>query len=329
MDNNNFTPESFQETIRAFQKSRIILTGFELGIFSHLESTCMTSKQLAQKIEADERATERLLNSLVALGLLEKKNNVFSNSQFASEYLVEDKPKYIQGIGHSANLWHTWSTLTEVVKKGKTIIGRNTSERNDEWLKPFIGAMHYRGSLNSDATVHNLNLTNVKKVLDIGGGSAAYSMAFVRSKPSIKATVFDLPDVVFLTKEYIKNAGMQQQIDTVAGNYMTDDLPKGYDMVFLSAIVHSNSYDENMKLIKNCADALTDKGQVVLQDYIMNEDRTEPAGGAVFAINMLVGTLSGDTYTEKEVKEWFDNSGLKFEHKLPAPMGNSLMIARK
>ncbi len=326
---NNFTPESFQETIRGFQKSRIILTGFELEIFFHLELSCMTSNQMAQKIKADVRATDRLLNSLVAIGLVEKKNNVFSNSPFASEYLVEDKPKYIQGLGHSANLWHTWSTLTEAVRTGKTIIGRNTSERKNEWLKPFIGAMHYRGSLNSDATVHNLNLTNVTKVLDVGGGSSVYSMAFIRSKPSIKVTVFDLPDVVFLTKQYIENAGMQQQINTVAGDFNNDILPKGYDMVFLSAIVHANSFDENMNLIKKCADALNDNGRVVIQDYIMSEDRTEPAGGAVFAINMLVGTLSGDTYTEKEVRDWFDNAGLKFEHKLPAQTGNSLMIARK
>ena len=323
------TPESLQDIARSFQKSRIILTGFELGIFTKLEYACLTSSNLAKQINADERATERLLNALTALGLLEKKKNMFCNTIFASHYLVEGKPDYLAGLGHMVHLWQTWSSLTETVIAGKAVRGKDTSERKTEWLKPFIGAMHYRGNIYSDASIKNIDLTDVNKILDLGGGSAAFSMAFVRAKNSVKVTVFDLSDVITLTKEYIAEAGMEKNIDTLKGNYLKDDIGKGYDSIFLSAIVHSNSFEQNKILIKKCADALNVNGRIVIQDFVMNEDRTEPPAGAVFALNMLVGTEAGDTFTEKEIREWFDYAGLKFFTKLPARMGNQQMIAKK
>ena len=323
------TPDSFQESVRAFQKSRIILTGYELGVFTKLEYACQTSSDLAKQINTNEKATDRLLNTLASLGLLKKNKSLFCNTAFSSKYLVEGNPDYMGGLGYTAHLWHTWSALTETVVTGKAVRGKNTSERKNDWLKPFIGAMHYRGKIHSDASVKNINLSNVNHILDLGGGSAAFSMAFVRAKNTVKVTVFDLPEVIPLTKEYIAKEGMEKSIDTLEGNYLNDNIGNNYDLIFLSAIVHSNSYDENKLLISKCADALNVNGRIVIQDYIMNDDRTEPAAGSMFAINMLVGTEGGDTFTETEIKEWFEHAGLKFISKLPAPMSNSQMIAKK
>lgn len=329
MKSESLTAESFRDTIQAFQKSRILLTAFELKIFSYLDFSCMDAAHLAKRINTDERATERLLNAVTALGLLEKMNNVYSNTPFASQYLVESSPDYMMGLGHSANMWHSWTTLTEVVRTGKSVVEPAISKRGKEWLRSFIAAMHMRAKVYSDESVRDLDLTHVSRVLDVGGGSGDFAMAFIRKKKSITATVFDLHEVTLLTKEYIAKAGMEHQIDTYSGNYTVDKLPHGYDLVFLSAIVHSNSFEVNSELIKNCADALNPGGQIIIQDYIMNNERTAPAGGTIFAINMLVGTESGDTFTEEEVKKWFADAGLKFTNKLPAPMGNNLMIAVK
>ncbi len=103
---------------------------------------------------------------------------------------------------------------------------------------------------------------------------------------------------------------LSERIDYVAGDYTRDPLPSGYDLVFLSAIIHSNPPDENRKLIRKCAGALNPGGAVVVQDFIMDESRTEPPGGAFFALNMLVNTAAGDTYTESEVREWMKDAGL-------------------
>jgi len=322
------TPKTLLDQIREFQNSRIILTGFELGVFTIINDTGKTTAEVALAIHADTRGIDRLLNALVALDLLEKNDQIFTNTTFAAQFLVKGKPDYLGGINHSINLWKTWSTLTEAVVAGHKVATSEMQFRQSGAIEGFIHAMHDRAFKAAPAIIAKLNLTGVKKVLDVGGGSGAYSMGFVNAG-DISATVFDLPDVVNVSQKFIDKEGFTGRISTLAGDYLVDDFGNGYDLVFLSAIVHINSYDENKMLIQRCADTLNAGGQIVIQDYIMNDNRTQPSRGTAFALNMLVGTDYGDTYTETEVAEWFTAAGLKNIHRIDAIDGNSLMIGRK
>ena len=107
-------------------------------------------------------------------------------------------------------------------------------------------------------------------MLDIGGGSGAYSMAFARAKEEIKATIFDLPNVIPLTKKYLEDQGLSDRVAAMVGDYNSDELSAGFDLAFLSAIIHSNSFEENRKLIQKCSRAINPNGQVVVQDFVMN-----------------------------------------------------------
>ena len=131
------------------------------------------------------------------------------------------------------------------------------------------------------------------------------------------------------SQEYIKFEKMEGKVDIFNGDYNTDLLPKGYDVMFLSAVVHINSYEGNVNLIAKCAAALNPGGFIIIQDQVMDNDRVSPSGGALFAINMLVGTKEGDTYTEKEICEWFIKANIKFEKRIDTFMGNALMIGKK
>jgi predicted O-methyltransferase YrrM len=170
--------------------------------------------------------------------------------------------------------------------------------------------MNYRAVMVAEKLVSRLDLAGVKQVLDVGGGSGAYAIAFVKGHPDIVATVFDLPGVIRLTKQYIAESGMTDRISTVSGDYHEDDLGTGFDLVFLSAIIHSNSPDRNRALIEKGAKALNPGGRIIIQDFIVNEDRTGPLFGVLFALNMIVGTEAGDTYTESEVKTWLMQAGV-------------------
>ncbi len=326
-----YTPESIRNFINHFQKSRVLLSAFELDIFTILDKSAKTSGEVAKKIRADERATDRLMNAVVAIGFLEKRNGKFKNTKEASDFLVKGKPEYMSGLMHTVSLWQTWSTLTESVLKGKSVYQRpkTINNRDSRWLEAFIGAMHYRASRQAEEIVSKIDLKGVKKVLDIGGGSGAFAMAFTKAKKDVKATVFDLPNVTPITLKYIYENKLTNKVDTVCGDYNVDKFPKGYDIIFLSAIVHINSYKGNVKLIKKCAASLNPGGRIIIQDQVMNDDRTTPPGGALFALNMLVGTEEGDTYTEKEMREWFDKAGIKFEKRIETFMGNVLIIGRK
>ncbi|HMK38339.1 MAG TPA: methyltransferase, partial [Bacteroidota bacterium] len=127
---------------------------------------------------------------------------------------------------------------------------------------------------------------------------------------------------------YVEREGLSGSVDTVAGDYLKDDLGKDFDLVFLSAIVHSNSPEENAELILKCARALRPGGAVVVQDFIMDEERVTPLHGALFALNMLVGTASGDTYTEGEVSAWMKGAGLSGVSRQGTPFGTSQIVGR-
>ena len=153
-------------------------------------------------------------------------------------------------------------------------------------------------------------------------------MQFVKKDVLNRATVFDLPEIIPITKKYIDTEGLSAQFDFICGDYNKDDWGKAYDMAFLSAIIHINSLDENQKLVQKCFDSLNKNGLIVIQDHVMSEMRTEPYAGALFALNMLVGTENGDTYTESEIRNWLSHSGFSEIIRVET-FNNAMIIGRK
>lgn len=323
------SPQGILEMASAFQKSRVLLTARELDLFTVVGEGGKSSAEVARALETAERATDRLMNALCALGLLEKKDGRFSNAPLASRFLVKGRPAFLAGLMHSAHLWETWGTLTPCVRQGRSVVARPVNERGAEWLRAFIAAMHWRASQHAQDVVALVDLSGVSRILDVGGGSGAYAMAFVRAKREIRAVVFDLPNVIPLAQEYIQQGGLRDSVKTVAGDYETDPLGDGFDLVFLSAILHINSPFQNLDLIRKAAGALNPNGQLVVQDFLMEEDRTGPPFAALFALNMLVGTVSGDTYTTSEVRLWMEAAGLRGIVRGDTEFGTSLMVGRK
>ncbi len=312
----------------AFQQSRVLLTAYELGIFTVLNEEERRSEEVAAAVDADARATDRLMNALVAMGLLVKQGERFRNTPGTAASLVKGKPGYMANLGHTNHLWDTWSGLTDAVRRGRGAVGA-ASGRGSDWLRPFIAAMHWRARRVAPDVVGMLDLDRVGRVLDIGGGSGAYAMAFARARRGITAVVFDLPAVVPLTHAYVQEEGLSAEIETATGDYLRDDLPGGFDLVFMSAVIHSNSAAQNRGLVKKAAAALNDGGQLVVQDFLMKEDRSGPLQPALFALNMLVGTDSGDTFTESEVRAWMTEAGLRSMERKDTAVGTNLVIGRK
>ena len=322
-------PNTIREFASSFQKSRILLSGFELDIFTNVDEHGTTSNQIANRLHLDEHACERLMNALVSLTFLRKQNNLFFNTPESFTFMSKKSADYLGGLMHSNHLWNAWSNLTQVVKTGNSAYPSQINVRGEDWLFPFINAMHDRAKKQAPQQLANIGLSGIKSVLDIGGGSGAYSMEFVTKKPEIEATVFDLPNVVPITKKFLDKEGFSDKIKTHSGNYTTDDLPGGFDLVFLSAIIHSNSLEINQDLIKKCFNALNKKGKIVIQDWIMNNERTQPVSGAIFAINMLVGTEAGDCFTEEEVTGMLVAAGFSNISRIEFETGLSQMIAQK
>jgi ubiquinone/menaquinone biosynthesis C-methylase UbiE len=330
MKETDVTPEPIREIANAFQRSRILLTGYELGIFGALDNRRESSQDVARRLGTDWRATDRLMNALGAIGLLVKEEDRFRNSPSALRFLLPSSPDYMSGLMHTVHLWDTWSTLTEAVRLG-TLVPAPKQRRADPivWTEAFIAAMNDRARKQAPVVAAQMDLKEGMRVLDVGGGSGAFAVAFVRAKRGVTATVFDLPNVLPLTERYVSEEGLLERIELVAGDYTTDELPGEYHLVFLSAIIHSNSPDQNRKLVRKCARALKPEGSLVVQDFIMDESRTDPPAGAFFALNMLVGTPSGDTYTESEIRDWMKEAGLFDINRVGTPFGSAQVRGRK
>ncbi len=316
-------PDDLNEMIRAFMPSRAVLTALELDAFTAVGGGASPA-QVAQKIHADSRATEMLLNALASLKLLDKKDGAFFNTAASARFFSEgSRDNARPGLMHTAHIWHRWSQLTECVRTG-TPVARS---RDESWVTAFIAAMDRNARDRAGAVVKAIGAGGIRRVLDLGGGSGAYSIALARALPGLKAEIMDLGDVVPLTQEYIRKAGLADRITTRVGDMLHDPLGENYDLVLISAICHMFSPEENRALLHRTYRALAPAGQVVVQDFILDPSKTAPRAAALFSLNMLVGTRAGASYSEPEYASWLQEAGFTDVRRVRLPGPSGLMIA--
>jgi cyclopropane fatty-acyl-phospholipid synthase-like methyltransferase len=189
--------------------------------------------------------------------------------------------------------------------------------------------MHRNARARAPLVVSAVGTEGVSRMLDVGGGSGAYSIAFASAKENLQVDLLDLAEVLPITQGHIASAGLAGRIRTRPGDLRAGQLGAGYDLVLVSAICHMLGADENRDLVKRCFQALAPKGRLVIQDFILEPDKTAPKSAALFALNMLVGTQGGSTYTEAEYADWLGEAGFDdVRHvRLPGPSG--LIIGRR
>lgn len=322
--------QSVMGIANGFQESRVLLTAAELDVFTPLAGGPRTAQDLAQEIGADARALAYLLDAVTALGLLRKDAGAYANTPAAQESLVRGAPNSIlAALAHFGHLWDRWGTLTNVVRTGHPAAFEEVNDRGPEFLEAFLGAMDVIARGTAPQVADAVGLAGTKRMLDVGGGAASYAIAFARAEPGLKAVVFDLPNVVPIAQRNVAAAGLSGRITTQAGDYRTDTFGSGFDLALLSAIVHSNSPDENAELVRKCYDALEPGGRLVIRDFIMSPDRTAPAAGTLFAINMLVGTEGGGTFTEAEMRGWMEGAGFEDVTRLDLPGMSACMVGTR
>jgi (2Fe-2S) ferredoxin/predicted O-methyltransferase YrrM len=322
-------PDPLQQTVRAFQESRTVLTAIELDLFTALGNGG-TAAEVALHAGTDGRATEMLLNALVSMGLLTKNDGTFANTPASSRYLAAGgRDDNRAALMHTAHLWLTWSGLTESVRTGTPARRDEMPERGEKWTEAFIAAMHRNASERAGPLVQAVGPESVKRMLDVGGGSGACSIAFARANPDLSSEVLDLATVTPICERYVSEAQMSHRVKTRIGDLRTGNLGEDYDLVLVSAICHMLSPQENQNLIARAWDALSSGGRLVVQDFILNADKTSPKFAALFSLNMLVGTAAGASYSESEYRAWFEGARFKDVRvvRLPGPAG--LIIGTK
>jgi 2-polyprenyl-3-methyl-5-hydroxy-6-metoxy-1,4-benzoquinol methylase len=314
------TLEDLMETLRAFQESRVLLTALELDLF-HALGDGSTAAQAADRAGTDARATEMLLNALVALGALEKQNELFRCTSESRTFAVS-RAEHM----HTVRRWDTWSTLTECVRTGTTARKPETG-RDMEGTEHFIGAMHARALRAAAQLVETVGAGNVTRMLDLGGGPGTFSIALAQANPELTGEVLDLAAVVPIAERHIREAGLSERLKTRIGDLRTDLFGQGYDLILASAVCHILDEGENRDLFRRCAHALVPGGRLVIREFILEPDRTQPKAAALFALNMLTGTARGNVYTEADYRKWLGSAGFRTITRLRN--GEDLIIASR
>ena len=210
-----------------------MLTANNYKIFDLLQISGKTSAAVARALSSDRRATELLLDSLAAIGLLKKTGARYENRLVASKYLVSGKPGY-QGdiLRHYHTLWENWSGLDATLQTGMPCKKAHDHEA-------FILGMHNLATQKLKKVLPAINLSGINSLIDIGGGPGTYSIAFAKKK--IKVTLMDLPDTLKIAEKVISKSGMQKNIRLLPGDFTKDEIGNNYDMVFISHIFHAYS----------------------------------------------------------------------------------------
>jgi len=303
------TPFAIMSLVSKFQESRIFLTAADMDIFTLLAKNPMSAQEIANRLEATVRGVTILLDAVVSMGLLEKKEDKYDCPVEVASMLSKESPTSMLPVVMLAiGGWKRWSDLTGIVYRGNRSRGTPFDIKESE-QEAFTGAMHAIAYRMAPSIVAAIKPGKARKLLDIGGGSGAYTQAFLEASPALTATIFDLPSVINIARRRLATTGLLDRIQLVAGDFCKDELPTGHDLALLSAIIHQNSPEQNIELFRKILRALQPEGRLVIRDHVMSSDHTKPTSGAFFAVNMLVVTAGGRTYSFEEMKSALGSAG--------------------
>lgn len=289
------------ESFELQEEFLIVSATARAGVFDVLKNKSITLEKLKTKTGCEQRALWTVVEALVALNYLEYEGEKIKLTEEASSVFYDQKnPRYIGfSFMHTYNLISSWLNLPEILKPEKL----STEDEDFEKEKNYISAMSFypKKEALEIADFCLKGLSQNPEVLDIGGGPLTYARAFTQKGAVV--TIFDLPEVINMTKSELAS---DLPIRMVEGDFTIGLTVEGtFDLVYLGNVCHIYGEKENRKLFKDAAEKLKKGGRIIINDFI----RGTGPGAAVFAVNMLVNTDSGGTWTFEQYKTWLQDAG--------------------
>ncbi|EMB17928.1 class I SAM-dependent methyltransferase [Rhodopirellula europaea] len=293
-------PTPVLQYINGFRFSKVMFAAVELGVFDRLDEQPRSAEELAADLKCEPTAMNRLLDGLVGMQLLARESQTYRNTELASELLTTTSPNRMTGYIKFSNdvSWKLWSHFENAIREGshrwKDAYGWDqpifSSFFADEAaMREFLMGMHGYGVISSPKVVRAVDLSPFKHLVDLGGATGHLPIAACEAYESLTATVFDLPDVIPLTKEIVAQSSVSDRIDVTAGDFFADELPEA-DLMSLGRILHDWSDEKIDRLLAKIFDRLPEGGGLLLAEILIQDDRGGPDWGQMQDLNMLVCT---------------------------------------
>ncbi len=296
--------KGLQGLLWSFAQHRTVTTAAKCGILGRLSQSPATVALISADLGLAPDACDKVVRALVALGVLERTNDTFR--------LVPDlKPLFVEGpddltpfLEHSHRMYENWGENLETwLRSGKW----PSREKKPGDALDFAKAMRGIGVQTAQAVVDHINLGGIRSMLDIGGSLGHWAQVICERHPAVQATVFDIPETAAEGRELYRGTHLEGRIEFVGGDYLSDDLGQGFDLILIANVLHQELAEQASHLIRRAALALAPGGRLCIVDFQIDEDRCGPKLGALFAIHMRD---FGDTWTEGDISGWMTEAGL-------------------
>lgn len=328
-----WTAGEILDLTNAYWKTLTLQAGVLLDIFTVVDDAggTMAEADLARAVNADERAMGMLVTGLTALEFLERDGDMLSLPDHSRVYLSRNSARYVGFIiRHHAHLTPAWIRLAEAVKTGTRMRDSSSLTESAEERETFLMGMFNVAMNQAEKVAAGLDLAGRGRLLDLGGGPGTYAVFFCKANPGLAATIYDRPTTETFARGVVKRFGLEGRINFAGGNFLEDPLPEGYDVVWISQILHGDSPEDAAKLVRKAGKLLPPGGLLVIQDFVLENDRSGPVHPALFGLNMLVGTDGGQVYTWREIETMMRDAGAESVSRLEIdlPMNCGILVGR-
>lgn len=327
------TPKRIMELATGFWSSMVLLTLSELGICTRLTGRRAGAEELAAELGLDARGLGFLLDAAVQLGLLVREGEAYGNGPEADAFLVEGRPAFLGGgMAYNLDIYPVWGKLPQAVRSGEAQIPAESylgGER--ERTRRFVHGMHHRALATARGIADGIDLTGRARLLDLGGGSGAFSILLCRKTPGLQSTLLDLPGVVEVAAEIIEAEKMADRIQLLPGDYHQAELGSGYDAALLNGILHRETEAFCRTLLQRLHRAMVPGGLVVIADVMLDDSGHGPLFATLFALNMLLTAPGGGAHSSAAHARWLEEAGFVEPRivPLPPPALHTLVMARR
>ena len=332
---NQVTPERLMQFGFAYAPPLIIGAAVSNKVFDTLATGPKTVAEVSKETGSSERGLRAIMNALVGLELLSKdRHEEFSLTPESENFLVAGKPGTLAGFFsmNRIRLMQHWMKLDDIVRTGLPAEARNQEGPGTEFFTELVENIIPMSAGAAQALANHLKIADAKntvRILDLAAGSGIWGISLAQKSPRVQVTAVDWAGMIPTTKRITQKFDVADRFKFVEGDLSGADFGKNYDIATLGHILHSEGEERSRKLLKKTFGALKSGGTIAIGEWLVNDARTEPLPSLMFAVNMLVNTEKGDTFSFNEIKGWLEEAGFKKVRKLEAPGPSPLVLATK
>ena len=331
------SPLQIFTTLQGFQRTFALKAAVDLDLFTAIAKGSRTAAEIAKSCNATERGVRILSDALVVMGLLTKRGNNYSLTPDTAFFLDNRSPAYL-GLALNFMLHPTqlasFEHLGAAVRNGGTLEEYNTLEPDDpiwiEFAKGMAPLMVPAAQAIAGLLAGELSSRSSVKVLDIAASHGLFGTTVAQRLPKAHIYALDWANVLEVARENAAKQGLAERYHLLPGSAFEVDYGTGFDAILITNLLHHFDPSAIEKLLKKAHAALNPGGQVIILEFVPNDDRVSPPVPAMFSLTMLGNTPKGDAYTLAEYAAMCRNAGLETPRLVPLePMPQSLVMARK